>query len=86
MKKVTTKIDEFLSATEQKPVTAPPKTTPAPSTPTRPSPIRRDKPSVEPKPQASLDEVVNRFMQELKKVSKPFDVNLKKLKSKYENS
>jgi hypothetical protein len=40
---------------------------------------------VDPKPQASTEDVVNRFMKELKKVSKPFNINLEKLKQKYGN-
>jgi hypothetical protein len=86
MNKVTTKIDEFVQMSEPKPTTAPPKTTPSPSTtPSRPSPIRRDKPAVEPKPQAKVEDTVNRFMAELKKVSKPFNLDLKKLKQVYGN-
>ena len=84
MKKVTTKIDEFVQMAEPKPTTAPPKTAPSPSTtPSRPSPIRRDKPAVKPNPQAKVEDVVNRFMEELKKASKPFDLDLKKLKQVY---
>jgi hypothetical protein len=87
--KVYTKIEEFLSAA--KPQTAPstPTTKPgtAPTTrpnPSRPSPIRRDKPSVEPQPKAKANEVVDRFMRELKKSKSPIHFDISKLKERYE--
>ena len=60
-------------------------TQPLPGEPDSPSPIRRDKPAVKPNPQAKVEDVVNRFMEELKKVSKPFNLDLKKLKQIYGN-
>ncbi len=56
------KFESFaLAADPVKPATKPttkPSTTPAPS---RPSPIRRDKPSVQPAPKATAEDVVKRF-------------------------
>jgi hypothetical protein len=87
--KVFTKIEEFLAT---KPQTAPSQPTtkpgPAPATrpnPSRPSPIRRDQPSVKPEPKAKADDVVNRFMMELKKANAPIKFNISKLKQKYES-
>jgi len=87
MKRIATRIDEFVQMAEPK-TTPAPVTTPAPTTtpsPSKPGPIRRERPAVDPKPQASAEDVVNRFMKELKKVSKPFNINLEKLKQKYGN-
>lgn len=58
------KFESFAMAAE--PVTKPaptvkPGVRPA-TTPSRPSPIRRDKPSVEPAPKASAEDVVKRFI------------------------
>jgi len=85
-----TKIDEFLAAG-----TAParPKTSPGTKpgvspgkTPSRPTPIRRDKPSVNPKPlMAKPADVVKRFMEELRKSKDPINFDLGKLKERYEN-
>ena len=87
--KVFTKIEEFLAT---KPQTAPSQPTtkpgPAPATrpnPSRPSPIRRDQPSVKPEPKAKVDDVVNRFMMELKKANAPIKFIISKLKQKYES-
>jgi hypothetical protein len=87
--KIITKLDEFLAT---KPATRPsqpgtaPTTKPgtAPSTtPSRPSPIRRDKPSVDPAPKAKLEDVMKRFMTELRKNKTPMEFDLGKLKAKY---
>ena len=93
--KIITKIDEFLATkTANQPSTKPaehitipktrPGTTPTP-TPSRPSPIRRDKPSVEPAPKAKVNDVMKRFMEELRKTKAPINFNLSKLKEKYED-
>ncbi len=82
-----TKIDEFLAT---KPGTAPaqptikPGTTPG-TTPSKPGPIRRDKPSVDPKPKAKIEDVMKRFMVELRKSKMPIKFDLKKLKSRYDD-
>lgn len=85
--KVFTKIEEFLAT---KPQTAPAQPTTKPGTapttrptPSRPSPIRRDKPSVEPAPKAKAKDVVERFMQELRKAKAPIKFDISKLKAKY---
>jgi hypothetical protein len=86
---VYTKIDEFLSSN---PAPAKPKTNPGTKpgtspgkTPSRPSPIRRDKPSVNPKPLAKAGDVVKRFMEELRNSKDPIKFDLGKLKERYEN-
>lgn len=93
--KIITKIDEFLATkTANQPATKPgqPATAPttkpgtAPSTtPSRPSPIRRDKPSVEPAPKAKVNDVMKRFMEELRKNKTPMEFNLGKLKERYDD-
>jgi len=48
--------------------------------PGRPSPIRRDKPAVDPAPKASAEDVVDRFVSELKNLGDvPFDLDLEKV-------
>jgi len=69
----------------KEPVTKPPVTKPG-TTPRPPGPIRRDKPSVDPKPQAetaTIQEVMARFMKSLKENETPRPFDLGKLKSKY---
>lgn len=88
--KVYTKISEFLAT---KPETKPkdpgvlPGTKPGerekPQPPGRPSPIRRDKPAADPAPKASAEEVVGRFMRELKKAKAPIEFDILKLKQRY---
>ena len=87
--KVFTKIEEFLAT---KPQTAPSQPTTKPGvapgtrpTPSRPSPIRRDKPSVDPAPKAKLEDVMKRFMTELRKNKTPMKFDLGKLKVKYDD-
>lgn len=83
MGRIITNLSEFLAAQPAtKPTTAPPKTAPS-TTPSRPSPIRRDKPAADPKPQAKIEDVVNKFMKELKKKNEPFELDIKKLKQVY---
>ena len=84
---IITKIDEFLAT---KPGTAPAQPTIKPgispgTTPARPGPIRRDKPSVDPKPKAKAEDVTKRFMAELRKSKMPIKFDLKKLKSRYDD-
>jgi hypothetical protein len=82
-----TKIDEFLSNSPQKAPSRPAPTTKpgtAPGkTPQRPSPIRRDKPAVDPQPKAAVNDVLARFMSELRKNKIPLEFDLPKLKIKY---
>lgn len=47
--------------------TVDPGTRPAPSTPKKPSPIPNKRPSTDPRPLATQEEAINRFMEELKK-------------------
>ena len=88
--KVFTKIEEFL-ATKPQPAPSQPTTKPGtapgtrPTTPSRPSPIRRDKPSVDPAPKAKLEDVMKRFMTELRKNKTPMKFDLGKLKVKYDD-
>ena len=82
---IITKIEEFLST---RPGTAPTKPGIKPgispgTTPSRPGPIRRDKPSVDPRPKAKIDDVMKRFMAELRKNKTPMEFDLGKLKAKY---
>lgn len=87
--KVYTKISEFLAT---KPETKPNDPAVLPGTkpgekerpaPGRPSPIRRDKPAADPAPKASAEEVVERFMMELKKAKAPIEFDILKLKQRY---
>lgn len=48
-----------------------------------PSPIRRDKPSVKPKPKATAEGVYNRFIEELRNLGGEIKFDIQKLKSKY---
>jgi len=48
-----------------------------------PSPIRRDKPSVKPKPMASAEDIYDRFINELREEDGKIDFDLKYLASKY---
>jgi len=75
----------------KEPVTKPPITKPG-TTPRPPGPIRRDKPTVDPRPLASqglksetatIKEVMARFMKALKDNETPRPFDLGKLKSKY---
>ena len=93
--RILTKIDEFLAATKANkpsPSTKPggpavkpgvdPGTKPG-QTPQKPGPIRRDKPAADPAPKAKADEVVERFMRELKKAKAPIQFDISKLKERY---
>lgn len=83
MERIITSLHEFMAAQPAtKPTTAPPKTSPS-TAPSRPSPIRRDKPATEPKPQAKVEDVVKKFMKELRGKSEPFELDIKKLKQAY---
>ena len=55
------KFETFTAAEPEVKPTTKPKTKPV-TTPSRPSPIRRDKPSVEPAPKASAEEVADKFI------------------------
>jgi hypothetical protein len=80
---IITKIEEFLST---RPGTAPTKPGISPgTTPSRPGPIRRDKPSVDPRPKAKIDDVMKRFMTELRKSKMAIKFDIKKLKSRYDD-
>ncbi len=79
MKKIITRIDEFLADTKTKPVTAPPK----PGTkPNPPGIAPTTRPSVDPRPLAAKD-VVNRFMEELKNAKQSIKFDVEKLKKIY---
>jgi len=78
------RIDEaFMADPGTKP--APTKTPSPTKTPVRrgPSPIRRDKPSVKPKPMASAEDIYDRFITELKSAGGVIEFNLELLASKY---
>jgi hypothetical protein len=92
--RVLTKIDEFLATKSNKPApsTNPggpgtkPATTPGtkPSAPVKPAgPIRREKPGADPSPKATAEEVVERFLIELKKAKAPIQFDISKLKARY---
>jgi len=91
--RVLTKIDEFLATRSNKPApsTNPggpatkPTTTPGqPSAPVKPAgPIRREKPGADPSPKATAEEVVERFLIELKKAKAPIQFDISKLKARY---
>lgn len=89
---IITKIDEFVAS---KPATAPAKPAPGvapappkPSTPTpapsKPSPIPTKKPSVEPVPKMKAEDVVAALMRTLKTAKTKIEVDLSKLKKKYD--
>jgi len=93
--RVFTRIDEFLasrtynspkpSETPGRPVVDPgtkPGTKPGPA-PQKPGPVRRDKPAADPAPKAKAEEVVDRFMRELKKAKAPIKFDISKLKQRY---
>ena len=83
MKKIKT-MNEFLASTETetKPATREPETAPAP---VKPSPIRRGKPLPSPAPKAEVQDVINRFMYELKnRKGEKLKLNIKKIRSKYD--
>ena len=83
MRKYFLSLNEFL-ATKPAPSPVKPTTKPEPK-PSRPSPIRRDKPSVDPKPKAATEQdVVDRFFEELRKENKDVKIDLKKIKKRYE--
>ena len=84
---IITKIEEFLST---RPGTAPTKPGIKPginpgTIPSRPVPIPRDKPSVDPRPKAKIDDVMKRFMTELRKSKMAIKFDIKKLKSRYDD-
>ena len=84
MSKLYTSIDEFLA---NSPAPAAPIVKPeTPSQPARPtrSPIRKDKPSVIPKPKASAEDVYELFLYDLKRNSMEIKFDLTKLKAKYD--
>lgn len=77
------KIFEGGSPAPAQPTTKPDTDTPSKPAPSRPSPIRRDKPSTDPKPKmATAEEVVNRFIDELKKLGAK-EVKMPDLKKLY---
>ena len=89
---IITKIDEFVAS---KPATAPSKPSPGvapappkPATPTpapsKPSPIPTKKPSVEPVPKMKAEDVVKAMMGALRAAKTKIEVNLPKLKKKYD--
>lgn len=90
---IITKIDEFVASKPgQKPSPSPgpgvapsrPKPqTPSPA-PSKPSPIPTKKPSVEPVPKMTAEDVVDAFMTTLRKVKSKMPVNFSKLKQKYD--
>lgn len=81
MRKIKT-LNEFL-ATETKPKIKEPETAPK-IVPSRPSPIRRGKPAVETAPKAEAEDVLQRFLYELKKrKGEKVEVNIEKIRSKY---
>lgn len=81
MKKIITSIGEFFAAEPTTKPTIKPETKPGPA-PSRPSPIRRDKPSVDPKPKAATEqEVVMRFVEVLRE--KTIQIKVANLKKKY---
>ena len=52
----------------------------------RPSPIRRGKPVVVPAPKATAEEVLDKFLYELKQgKGKKVEININKIRSKYGN-
>lgn len=64
MKKKVKSYKDFLNENNAEPMVKPrvkPKTTPT-TKPGRPNPFRKDKPSVIPKPKASIEDVVNKFL------------------------
>lgn len=76
-------IYEFMMA---EPKTAPTRTKPAPTTtPSRPAPgpIRRDKPSVNPKPAASAKDLIDEFVSIIRGGEVPKNLDIKKLRSRY---
>ncbi len=84
---IITKMNEFLAT---RPGTAPTKPDVKPgispgTTPSKPGPIRRDKPSVDPKPKAKIDDVMKRFMTELRKSKMEIKFDMSKLKSRYDD-
>jgi hypothetical protein len=57
------KFEKFVEVVDAEPIVKPARPTTKPTTrPNRPSPIRRDKPSVDPAPKASAEDVANRFI------------------------
>ena len=86
MRKFVRKINEFLSQSAQmnNPVIKPTIKPGAPTKPGKPGPIPTVKPSVEPKPQASANDIYNHFIDTLRSIDQPFDFNLNYLIQKYE--
>ena len=91
--RVLTKLDEFIASQPKtspnqpatKPGVAPgpaPTKTPSPS---RPSPIRRDKPSKEGQPKATAEDVVKRFMKELRAQKMNINFDIQTLKDRYDD-
>lgn len=73
---------DVMEAPTKEPVTKPPATTPG-TKPRPPGPVRRDKPSVEPQPLATIQQVMAKFREALKSNKKPRPFDLEKLKAKY---
>lgn len=61
MKRTVKKYTEFLTENTEVAPMVKPKTTPK-TRPNRPSPLRKDKPSVNPKPKATADELADKFL------------------------
>lgn len=88
MAKYIKKIDEQMAAPaparEKERTIAPTKPGTKPGTsPRRPSPIRRSKPSVQPRPKATAEDVYNRFIEELRAAKGEIAFDIQKLKDKY---
>lgn len=85
-KKIVVSLNEFINtmnspaAPTTKPTTKPAEPGKAPA---RPSPIRRDKPSVDPAPKASEEQVINRLFKEIKNTKNSELINI--IKSKHAN-
>ena len=86
MAKYIKKIDEQIAAPsreKERTITPARPTTKPGTTPRRPSPIRRDRPSVQPKPKATAEEVYDRFINELRAAKGEIEFDIQKLKDKY---
>lgn len=88
MAKYIKKINEQMSAPapsreKERTITPARPTTQPGTTPRRPSPIRRTRPSVDPKPKATAEEVYDRFINELRAANGKIEFDIEMLKSKY---
>lgn len=82
-------MNEFVAAGQPAPQKDAPKPTvdpgTKPQTPSRPSPIRRTKPGTAPKPMAQAEDVVERYMKELKSAKKALGMDIKPIMKRYES-